>query len=685
MKVLLRKHILEIRPILSLTIYLSFCIVYMNCATAITFGTNVVLKTDPIPTNFRQKFNKCSCLILHDNLGNFTGNRFDSLFVNAASNSAGVYLLNMKSSDFTSMTSFTQRNDVAKTRPQCTLGVIYISNQFAVKKLPDWFNFLQSSHGIVKVDFDQFLILGHTETVVDTALISESFGKRIKFAIGISMNSENQNPSIRFICHWCINSSQMSTTFTFDDSLFSDKTKNFQRKVLTVSTPTSTRWLNEMHHVDGKWIPKRGIYSIVLDQLMIRYNFTSEFMPSTGGGTGAKVNKTIWVGTVGDVLYSKADIGHVTASTLSRCSTVDCTFPISYEWLTFTTGKAPEYHTWKTIYWPFTPLIWQLTALTSIICVLIFKIVLKFTRQKTSLAKVIEYMFAVVMEEGVKDPEQFPTYSLRITMLVWLIFGLLMGTAYRSKLTAFLAFPHVEHLPDSFEELATSKYSIGLQYIKGAAYQILKRSKNPVYMSIFKRMELEESDVRCFKRTIDSKFACISWDSIADYAYHKNLTDKFGNAPVVKSPASTCFLTAGMVLPKHSILKTNFDHFLIWAMDTGMMIKWRRMDHDYVATQRKHWEKETNQPEISYAPTENEALTVSHLSGGCYLFLVGVICSLISFFVEKIYNQYQKCMGFKILSRQSTPDVTVSYEIKVQTKLASNSNGVNGFCKSILM
>lgn len=114
--------------------------------------------------------------------------------------------------------------------------------------------------------------------------------------------------------------------------------------------------------------------------------------------------------------------------------------------------------------------------------------------------KLVEYVLGTLLEQDPPSPADSSRSSvaLRSFTVFWLMFTLLISTAYRSKLVTFLAFPNIEQPPESFEALAHSDYKIGLQYIKGAAYQVLKHSKNPTYAKIFKRMSLEENDVNCF-------------------------------------------------------------------------------------------------------------------------------------------------------------------------------------------
>lgn len=118
-----------------------------------------------------------------------------------------------------------------------------------------------------------------------------------------------------------------------------------------------------------------------------------------------------------------------------------------------------------------------------------------------------EYVLGTLLDQAPRSPTEVvrsksnsvsASGALRNFTIAWLTFTLLISTAYRSKLVTFLAFPNVDPPPDSFEALAKSSYKIGLQYIKGAAYQVFKNSKNPTYSKIFKRMSLESEDVNCF-------------------------------------------------------------------------------------------------------------------------------------------------------------------------------------------
>lgn len=129
-------------------------------------------------------------------------------------------------------------------------------------------------------------------------------------------------------------------------------------RVFRISTPLSTRWMNQISiNAKGELTPVRGPYKLVLDLLESQLNFSSVHFPSTGGGTGAIVNG-IWVGTVGDVLYGRAEIGQVTAETYMRNSVVSNSFPVSHEWLTFSTQIPQPYFSWLSVYEPLALEVW---------------------------------------------------------------------------------------------------------------------------------------------------------------------------------------------------------------------------------------------------------------------------------------------------------------------------------------
>jgi len=195
-------------------------------------------------------------------------------------------------------------------------------------------------------------------------------------------------------------------------------------------------------------------------------------------------------------------------------------------------------------------------------------------------------------------------------------------------------------IPTTFEELEASNYTIGLQYLKGTPYEMLKTTSNPVYKRIFEKMELEPDDAKCFERAIKTKFGCISWASIAEFVYHRNLSDKSGQAPVTSAPVMVYFQFASIVVQQRASFRTNLDKVVIRATDSGLMDKWKAIDFLFVRRERRNWEQKINKTMISYRSEKNGPLTISNLCGSFFLLVGGTAISFLVFVME-IYQGRQ--------------------------------------------
>jgi hypothetical protein len=262
---------------------------------------------------------------------------------------------------------------------------------------------------------------------------------------------------------------------------------------------------------------------------------------------------------------------------------------------------------------------------------LIIFFVIKFSPDEFDVTHIISYTFASVVEQDVPSAERLTSNPTRVFVCFWLFFTLVMSTAYRSKLVSLLSFPNVEIPPQSFEELADSNYNYALQYLRGAAYALLRTSPNPTYTKIFSRMELEDDDVKCFERVVGQRFVCISWSRIADFVFKRNLSDRFGRVPVLKAPVTTCFLIVGIIMEKRAVFQSNFNSLIIRSTDSGLLERWWELDMNFVYEERRNWEKDTNQTKLLFGTSKTiDALTNKHFRGSYYLLGVG---SLVGFFI----------------------------------------------------
>lgn len=584
--------------------------------------------------------------------------------------------------------------DLRHRRVECAVAIAFMDKMMNLPAYETANQLVKSIVNVVQSDRDYFVFILNSEEEGDKFLLHPHISQGLRNKLLLVRSGDHILSKTS--CPFCGNGKpkilRMNTLSRLaKQDIFPDFFTNFHGKVMRMSSASETKWLNEIRKTGKyKWKAVRGIYVMVTLELTKRLNFTCEFFPSVGGGgTGFRFSNGTWIGTVADVLYGNSELGQVGGQTLSRYQTVDFTFPITYEWLTFTTGQPSSFFTWKAIFRPLSFKSWALVGVSCAVIIISFIGIYWFSdfmergSALTSDSNVlkengnnfsvfskfigisVEFSLKALIEQGSESLfSQRTKIALvsswfRALCLFWLLFCVIVTTAYKSKLVSFLAFPNVNQPPTAFEELANSDYSIILQYT-GAAYQLFKTSKSPTYMKIVKKMKIEPSDVACLKTVLHSRAACISWENIVDYVAQKNLSDKHGHVPLSKAAAKSYFLLGGIMMRKRTVFKREFDLYIKSAMDSGLMNKWKSLDKQYILEERKEWERNANQTRIDYTPPIQESLTIQHLIGSFYLLLVGVATSTLAFSVELSYRRLVSTRKMRRPSVANLPELTMT-------------------------
>lgn len=122
-------------------------------------------------------------------------------------------------------------------------------------------------------------------------------------------------------------------------------------------------------------------------------------------------------------------------------------------------------------------------------------------------------------------------------------------------MVSLLAFPVLEELPLTFEELVSSDYQVGFIKHGDSAYNTLKASTDPVYVTLLQHMEIITGNgLECLERAVAKKYACIAYAFSTVYLKARNLSDS-DTRKLVFAPESTYNIYMGLVLEAGSIYK----------------------------------------------------------------------------------------------------------------------------------
>jgi hypothetical protein len=649
----------EYSQVVIFLMHLLFFEVHIISVTAISFSySSQPLWLDPIQSIITSKFPRnCTLFLLQigyssqvsDGIEPFLEKSLQDHFViqTEERNSNTTYFDSVLSNKLATIV------DLHRNRNRCIIALHFIvvpskSEVFSNTKADYVYDHTSKWTDILRKDEDLHLFIPTMENkslvtqdaFINSILVSSRIAEGIKQKSVILLNlSESEPFRIFTTCLYC--NQGKSTLFQLKMSSPESSSKlltfeNFHGKTLKVSAPTGTKWIHEIGFENGIWVPKRGMYKIVLDHLMIKYNFSCQVFRSRGdGGTGRRLSNGSWVGSVGDVLYGEAHLGQTTGQLWERNKIVGFTHPISYETLSFTCGEPLPFYSWKAMFWPLSVESWISIGISFIIANSAMALLATLSQEPLKYDSILCYTFGTLFEQEILSAKKSKGHPLRIFMAFWLIFTLVTTTAYRSKLVTSIAFPLLEETPKTFEQLSDSNYKIALYYLHGAAYNLLKTSPNPTYGKIFKRMELEEDDVKCYQRAIGEKTVCISWVKVAEFVYRRNLSDRYGRVPLRRAADTTCFLSTGIVMERRAIFQSSFNSLIFHATDTGLLDRWTKTDLEFVHEQRRSWEKESNATGNDYSvEVTTNALKNRHFRASYYLLVAGSLISLCIFIGE---------------------------------------------------
>jgi len=110
-------------------------------------------------------------------------------------------------------------------------------------------------------------------------------------------------------------------------------------------------------------------------------------------------------------------------------------YPISWEWLTFATAIPKASLSWEAVFWPYSQEVWVYTVVSILLAMLVTwgseVILRRMGAQKELPWTAAEFVFGTFLEQSFRAPS---ATSLRVFASVWLIFGIVLGTGYKSKL-----------------------------------------------------------------------------------------------------------------------------------------------------------------------------------------------------------------------------------------------------------
>jgi len=314
---------------------------------------------------------------------------------------------------------------------------------------------------------------------------------------------------------------------------------------------------------------------------------------------------------------------------------------------------------WKAIFSPFQTLVWGLIAGAAICLIPAYYFSLQLNLpsflDRSSRVKILNTVIislsTILLEQSFKLGKLWRGIRIRFLIMLWVLFCLIMGAGYRSRLIYFLTFisPN-EEVPSTHQGLVAANYEILFRNYGGIAYTFAKESRDSVQQEIFKRAALYNSSESCILASIlISRSACLDWEIQGGYAVATNATIHAHQAKslLIKSKDSVLTTFTTWVHRKRSPWRDTFDSYLIQLFASGHYLKWQTDDWGLAKVEGAKWlrTKNRNNPlkqrildvfdENSNAPKPLQFETIYGMLG---LLILGSIAAFIIFGREIIFS-----------------------------------------------
>ncbi|KAJ9578931.1 hypothetical protein L9F63_024961 [Diploptera punctata] len=237
----------------------------------------------------------------------------------------------------------------------------------------------------------------------------------------------------------------------------------------------------------------------------------------------------------------------------------------------------------------------------------------------TNLGKCFVNLWAVIL--GISATEDIPhKTTIRIIFILWVMYCFAVNTVYQTFLTSFMVDPGLQHQLSSVEELLESNMEFGMVPSFASLLPDLREKR-------FNRIQRCNEIQKCLARmSFKGDFATFHCKKCAEYSGYTRYVDSTGKLlfcevkPNFAKQYSTIFLQNG------NFILERINMIILKLHEGGLSDQWWK---EMIYTSTLQAARNFTTP-----PGDYVALSMEHMQSALYIFILGIIVSVICFIVE---------------------------------------------------
>lgn len=429
--------------------------------------------------------------------------------------------------------------------------------------------------------------------------------------------------------------------FALNNCLFPNKIKNSLNNCpVVVSTTQRHPFVEGPDYIntDGSFetVYSRGWDISLLNIVKDAMNMSLRFLPPSGEALGRLLDNGTFVGVVGDLTYSKADIAlsglPLIAPFTDRGDPTAVYSRSEFIWLVPCARRLPG---WRNVFRIFSSSVWLCIFLSLILAAGVMRFLAKETRgvaRYSDLSASSCNILAMFLGVGVSSVPR--ASSVRIFFLAWICHCMAVNTVIQSYFTAFLVKSDLEKQVSSVDEMLSSGMEYGFIPQFDIFFNINGTTLDKTVLHDRKDCTLIWS---CLRRlAYDRDFAVllseVTYETDVKYRYLHNLSSR----PLVcRVPETFLSFYYSLYTPKGHHLLDRINAVLSRILEAGLYIELQELDAHVLSVAVQVSGREG--PDDEYSP-----FSLKHMRVGFFILLAGHAVSLLVLLLEMMFWSYTR-------------------------------------------
>ncbi|XP_071546586.1 glutamate receptor ionotropic, delta-2-like [Panulirus ornatus] len=395
--------------------------------------------------------------------------------------------------------------------------------------------------------------------------------------------------------------------------------------------------------------PQDSLNTRMINAIASHFNFTYEVREPLDGKWGLPGKGKNWTGIIGTLQHQQADFTLDITLTPQRAEVVEFSRVYIDESIVILSSKPRPLPEYLSLIRPLAGELW----LILLVSVGVWGVMLWLLQKAWSwasggrgfnLSSSLFYSLGIMLE----DPPNNPPRNITAQVLVgwWLVFCLVVTTAYRSSLISHLVVQGKSPVINSMEDLvARQGWNWGTPRMTGALLLVLSTSPYPAVQKVYKGMQANSID-EGLQLVLEGGYAFIYSKYFLKTLIATRYTDDFGYTPLhISATEYPLFAGNGWAFRRGTPFRRRLDRAIQRLLEAGLVTFW--MDDVITTHVRNTWhikQKDTNGSNanvLTYQKDDDEVvLGLHHLQVTFFLLFVGCSVALITFVMEQLVHTY---------------------------------------------